>query len=302
MSTSIRAQPRRRMGERNNPFGYLFLAPALLLYAVFNVWPIFRGFAMAFTDYRFLYPDSRWDWNGLANFRELGGDPDFWKSLVIALRYTVMVLPATVVAALVIAVVISKVHRAASLYRWMVYLPVILPVAVTYLMFGEMYNVKFGFINNLLRGLGIANPPNWLGDPRYVLPSIAAADVWRSIGFPALLFLIGIYSINAELYEAAEIDGATGWAKFLYITLPLLKPTLALVLVLSLAVIGITAPMLLLTNGGPQDASRTIGLYIYQVALQLGDLRLGYASTMSLVVGLSSALLSLVIFRALREA
>ncbi len=302
MATSVRAQPRRGRGERNNPFGYLFLLPALILYLVFNVWTIFRGFAMAFTDYRFLYPDSRWDFNGIANFSEMIRDADFWESLVLALRYTAIVLPATLILALGIAVVISKVSRGASFYRWMVYLPVILPVAVTYLMFGEMYNTRFGLINNVLRDWGVARPPNWLGDPRYVLPSLAVADVWRSLGFPTLLFLIGIYNINSELFEAASIDGATGWQQFWRITLPLLKPTLALVLVLNLAVIGITEPMLLLTGGGPQDASRTIGLYTYQVALQFGDLRLGYASAMSLVLGLTSALISLVIFRKLREA
>src|ERR671916_3272883 len=100
MATSIRAKPGGRNGERNNPFGYLFLAPALILYLVFNVWTIVRGFAMAFTDYRFLYPDSRWDWNGIANFREMISDSDFWESLILALRYTLMVLPTTIILAL----------------------------------------------------------------------------------------------------------------------------------------------------------------------------------------------------------
>ena len=303
MATSIRAAfQRKSTGERNNPWGYVFIAPALLLYLVFNVWTIFRGFAMAFTDYRFLYPDSRWDWNGLANYQELIGDADFVESLLLALRYSLLVLPITMVLSILLALTISKVHRGANFYRWMVYLPVILPVAVTYLMFGEMYNEKFGLINNVLRGWGVERPPAWLGNPRYVIPALAVADIWRSIGFPTLLILIGIYNINTELFEAAAIDGATGWQQFWRITLPLLKPTLALVLVLNLAVISVTEPMLLLTNGGPQDASRTVGLYIYQVALQFGDLRLGYASAMSLVIGLSSALLSLVIFRTLRES
>lgn len=302
MATSIRAVVRKRTGERSNPWGYVFLTPALLLYLVFNVWTIFRGFAMAFTDYRFLYPDSRWDWNGIANFRELIGDADFGESLVLALRYTSIVLPATLVLSILLAVVISKIQRGANFYRWLVYLPVILPVAVTYLMFGEMYNEKFGLLNNVLRSWGVGRPPNWLGSPRFVIPSLAAADIWRGLGFPTLLFLIGIYNINSELFEAAAIDGATGWQQFWSITLPLLKPTLALVLVLNLAVIGVTEPMLLLTNGGPQDASRTVGLYIYQVALQFGDLRLGYASAMSLVIGLSSAIISLLIFRTLRES
>lgn len=300
MATTRR--PRARTRERSNPWGYLFIAPALALYLVFNVWTIFRGFAMSFTDYRFLYPDSRWDFNGIANFREMYNDSDFWESLVLAARYTVIVLPISLLLALFIAIIISKLKRGTNFYRWLIYLPVILPVAVTYLMFGEMYNDKFGFINSTLKNIGVARPPNWLGDPRYALPSIAVADIWRSIGFPTLLFLIGIYGINSEIFEVASLDGANGWQQFWYITLPLLKPTLALVLVLNLGIIGVTEPMLLLTGGGPQDSTRTLGLYTYQVALQFGDLRLGYASAISLVLGLSSALISLVIFRTLREA
>jgi multiple sugar transport system permease protein len=296
-----RERTREGAGGRSNLFGYVFIAPALILYLVFNVWTIFRGFAMAFTDYRFLLPKSRWDFNGLANFKEMISDPDVWQSLGVALRYTAMVLPTTLILAVLLAVVISKVRRGANFYRWMVYLPVILPVAVTFLMFGELYNFRFGFINSVLRNWGVKSPPDWLGDVSTVLPSIAAADVWRSLGFPTLLFLVGIYNINSELYEAAAIDGATGGQQFLRITLPLLKPVFALVLVLNIGVIGVTEPMLILTGGDPQNASRTIGLYVYQVALQLGDLRLGYAAAMSLVLGLASALISLIVFRVLRE-
>jgi ABC-type sugar transport system permease subunit len=228
-------------------------------------------------------------------------DPDVWQSLGVALRYTAMVLPTTLILAVLLAVVISKAHRGANFYRWMVYLPVILPVAVTFLMFGELYNFRFGFINSVLRNWGVKRPPDWLGDVSTVLPSIAVADVWRSLGFPTLLFLVGIYNINSDLYEAAALDGATGWQQFARITLPLLKPVFALVLVLNIGVIGVAEPMLILTGGDPENASRTIGLYTYQIALQLGDLRLGYAAALSLVLGLASALISLIVFRVLRE-
>ncbi len=302
MVPNIREVRRDNEDGRSNPFGYLFIAPALILYLVFNVWTIFRGFAMAFTDYRFLLPKSRWDFNGLDNFKEMLGDPDVRQSLGVALRYTAMVLPITLILAIFLAVVISKARKGAGFYRWMIYLPVILPVAVTFLMFGEMYNFRFGFIDSVLRNWGVKRPPDWLGDTTTVLPAIAVADIWRSLGFPTLLLLIGIYNINSELYEAASIDGATGWQQFWRITLPLLKPVFALVLVLNLGVIGIAEPMLILTGGNPENASRTVGLYIYQVALQLGDLRLGYAAAMSLVLGLASAAISLVVFRVLRES
>jgi ABC-type sugar transport system permease subunit len=116
------------------------------------------------------------------------------------------------------------------------------------------------------------------------------------------LFLIGIYNISQELYEAAAIDGAGWWQQLTRITIPLLKPTFALIIALNIGAIGATESMLVLTNGGPQATTLTLGLYIYQVAFQLGDLRLGYAAAMSLLLGLTSALVTFISFRLLRQS
>jgi ABC-type sugar transport system permease subunit len=294
---------RRRgaVGERNNPWGYLFIAPALGLYLLFNVWPIIRGFVMAFTDFRFIYPDTRWNFNGFDNFREMFSDDDFWNAVGVSLRFTAYVLPTTIVVSLLLAVVISKVNLFAGFYRWMIYLPVILPVAVTYLMFGEMFSGRFGFINAVLRDLGMRRPPNWLNDPDWALPALSMTDIWRGIGFPTLIFLIGIYNIGSDIYEAAAVDGASGWQQLKSITIPLLKPMFALVLLLNLATVPMVVdPMLILTGGGPQDTTMSLGLYAYQTAFQMGDLRLGYAAAMNLVLGLSSAVVALLAFRLLR--
>ena len=285
----------------NNLLGYTFIAPAMILYLVFNIWPIVRGLLMAFTDYRFVYPDTRWDFNGINNFTKMAGDKNVHEALGVALKYTALVLPVTIILALLVAVLISRVRHGASFYRWVVYLPSILPVAVSFLMFREMYGLKFGLISNTLRGLGMANPPNWLGDATYALPSIALAHLWIIFGFPTLLFLIGIYNIGSEVYEAAGLDGANGWQQLRWITIPLLKPTFALILVLLIGIIGVTDPMLILTAGGPEDSTRTIGLHIYQLAFVKGDLRLGYAAAISLVIGLFSALISAFVFRWSRE-
>ena len=285
----------------NNLLGYAFIAPAMILYLVFNIWPIVRGLLMAFTDYRFVYPDTRWDFNGVNNFTKMAGDTNVHEALGVALKYTALVLPVTIILALLVAVLISRVRHGASFYRWVVYLPSILPVAVSFLMFREMYGLKFGLISNTLRGLGMANPPNWLGDATYALPSIALAHLWIIFGFPTLLFLIGIYNIGSEVYEAAGLDGANGWQQLRWITIPLLKPTFALILVLLIGIIGVTDPMLILTAGGPEDSTRTIGLHIYQLAFVKGDLRLGYAAAISLVIGLFSALISAFVFRWSRE-
>ena len=287
--------------QRSNPFGYLFIAPALILFLVFNIWPLFRGFAMAFTDYRFFYPETRWDFNGIANFQELLTDKAIGQAFGVTLQYVLIVAPLLLIFSILLAVLVSKVKRGEGLYRWLIYLPAILPVAVTYLIFREFYNEKFGFINTVLRSVGVGAPPNWLGSVGTVVPAIAIVDLWKGIGFPTLLLLIGLYNIPSDLYEAAAIDGASVWQQFWRITLPLLKPSLTLVLVLNTGLIGVLEGMLVLTQGGPQNASRTIGFYIYQVAFRQGDLRLGYAAAMSLVVGLVSAGLSLIAFRTLRE-
>jgi len=285
----------------NNLLGYAFITPAMILYLVFNIWPIIRGLLMAFTDYRFVYPETRWDFNGIANFTKMAGDKNVHESIWIAVKYTVMVLPLTIILALLVAVLISRVRSGASFYRWIVYLPSILPIAVSFLMFREMYGLKFGLISNTLRTLGVVNPPNLLGDVTYALPSIALAHLWITFGFPTLLFLIGIYNIGSEIYEAASLDGANSRQQLFWITIPLLKPTLALIVVLLIGILGVTDPMLLLTAGGPENSTRTVGLHIYQTAFVKGDLRLGYAAAVSLVVGVMSALISAGVFRWSRE-
>lgn len=301
-SRSRGSRRRTGTGERYNLFGYLFIAPAMVLYLVFNVWPLIRGLLMAFTDYRFIYPDTRWNFNGFSNFVQMFETPLFWESAMVSIRYTLLVLPAVIVISLLLAIVISKIRRGAGLYRWAVYLPVILPVSVTYLMFGELYSYQYGLINTTLRGIGFDDPPRWLGDVQYVLPSLAVSDIWRSIGLPTLLFLVGIYNIGSDVYEAAALDGANGWQQFRTITLPLLRPMMAVVIVLNMAVIpAVVDPMLILTNGGPQDASLSLALNAYQIAFQFGDLRLGYAAAMNLVLGMSSAIVGLMIFWALRD-
>lgn len=301
MASRFRRSPREET-ERTNPWGYVFIAPALLLYLVFSVWPIFRGFIMAFTDFRFSYPDTRWDFNGLANYREMFHDKVFWTAVKVTLRYTLMVLPTTVVVALIVAVMISRVRVFAGFYRWMIYLPVILPVAVTYLMFSEIFNNRFGLVNVTLRNyFDMKRPPNWLADPHWALRAIASADVWRGVGFPTLLFLVGIYAISHDLYDAAAVDGASGWQQFRTITLPLLKPIFALILMLDFATIPtVVDPILIMTGGGPQNSTTSLGFYAYNNAFRLGDLRLGYASAINLVLGLSTAAVALIVFQALR--
>lgn len=307
MNTQITTQrgaggKKRSSFLRNDLPGYLFIAPAILLYLIFNIWPLIRGILMAFTDYRFVYPDTRWAFNGLENFVKLFESVKVREAAVVSAKYSLIVVPAVLILALFTAILISRVRRGSSFYRWTVYLPTILPVAVSFLMFRQMYAPNFGLINSFLRGLGVENPPFWLGEVATALPAVGAAHLWIIFGFPTLLFLIGIYSIGEELYEAASLDGASRWQQFVFITLPLLKPTTAMVLILIVpGVFGVTDPMLILTQGGPQGSTQTLGYYLYDIAFVRGDLRLGYASSISLVVSLVTAALVALIFRWSRE-
>jgi multiple sugar transport system permease protein len=287
-----------------NPLGYAFVAPALIIYLVFNVWPIVRGLAMAFTDYRFLVPGSEWSFNGLDNYVEMfTNDQLFWHSFRVGLTYTLLSFPAGLLLSLGVAALIAQIHspRAAATYRVIAYLPVVLPIAVAMLLWRQLYHVQFGYINYLLKAvLGVAEPPNWLGDAHWALLAVAVAGVWKAFGGDMLLFLIGIYGINRELYEAAAIDGANGLRQFWHITLPLLKPIFVLILALNAGIVSATEEVLVLTNGDPANATLTVGLYVYRTAFQMGDLRLGYAASMSLLLGLIHMALAGLVFKLLR--
>ena len=283
--------------QKQEWLGYLFIAPAVILFVMFNTWPLIRGILMAFTNYRFVYPETRWEWNGLANFERMLADPRVSLAFEVTLKYTLFVLPLALILAFFIAVLISRVNAGAAFYRWLVYLPAILPVAVSFLMFQQIMSGQFGLINETLRALGVADPPTWLQDRDYALFAVGAAHIWIIIGLPTILFLIGIYNIPTDLYEAAEVDGAAEWQKQLHITMPLLKPTFALVFILLLpGIVGVTDPMLILTQGGPSRSTMTLGYYLYQTAFQQGDLRLGYASAISLLVSVVLALITAVVF------
>ena len=290
-----------------NPWGYVFVAPAVILFLTFQGYPLLRGFLMAFSDYRWLIPETQglFALNGLANFREMMHDPEFFRSFGITLRYTVLYLPTLIVVSLFIAVMISKVRnpRMAAFYRVVAYMPVVLPVSVVMMMWRQIYHPQYGYLNHVLTALfKVENPPYWLGDPKWAMWAVLFPDIWKSFGYYTLLFLMGIYNIDPVLYEAAAIDGAGGWHQFRYITLPLLKPIITLVLVLTGGLASSTVSIMTMfdTSGGPAESVLTVGLYAYRTAFVIGDMRMGYAAAISLVLGLISALFSGVVFRLLR--
>lgn len=308
--TPAAAAQTSRLGRKRwgNAAGYLFIGPGVLLYVLFSVYPILRGLIMAFQDYRFLKPASRNplnSFNGLDNWIEMVHDVTFWHSLRVATLFTLGALPANVILGLACAVLIARIPnvRFATAMRVIAYLPVILPISVAMLIWSMIYEPSVGFlayfVTKIIPLWEVA--PRWLGFG-WALPATVVAWVWKQFGFYTLLFLIGIYGIPRELYEAAAIDGANGWRRFRHITLPNLKPVFTLVFVLSAGIVSATEQMLILTRGGPAEETLTTGLYAYLQAFTTtySDMRMGYAATISLVLGLIHMIAAGTVFRLMK--
>ena len=293
-----------RPGDR---LGYLFIAPAILLFLVFQGYPILRGLLMAFSDYRWLVPESQglFDLNGLDNYLAILQDETFFRSFAITLKYTSLYLPLLLILSLGTALLISKVRqpRLAAFYRVVAYIPVVLPVSVSMMMWRQIYNQEYGILNGFLRGvLGLSSPPMWLSDPAWAMTVVLIPDLWLGFGYFTLLFLIGLYNIDTTLYEAAAIDGANGWQQLWFITLPLLKSIITLVLITTGGLASAVVPILTLFHipAGPEQSMLTVGLYSFRTAFSLGDMRMGYAASMALVAGVYSMLFSALVFKLLR--
>jgi ABC-type sugar transport system permease subunit len=296
-----------RQEKRGNLLGYIFISPAILLFLIFQGYPLIRGIQMAFSDYRWLVPETQgfFNLNGLENYKTMLQDEVFFRAFGVTLKYTLLFLPLLLMLSLGTALLISRVRnpRLAGFYRVVAYIPVVLPISVSMMMWRQIYNQEYGFLNYFLETVfNIQNPPMWLSDPAWSLPAVLIPDLWLGFGYFTLLFLIGLYNIDGTLYEAASIDGANGWKQLIYITLPLLKPIITLVLITTGGLASAVVPVLTLFTvpAGPNQSMLTLGVYGYRTAFSIGDMRMGYAASMALVTGIFSMVFTAIVFKLLR--
>jgi len=285
--------------------GYLFIGPAVILFFTFSGYPILRSLYIAFSDYRYLVPGYE-PFNGLNNWIEMAHDKEVIAALGRSVEYTAIYFVLNFAASFLVAVLISEVHnqREAGFYRVLAYLPVVLPIAIAMLVWRQLLNPEFGYGAYAVKQILGKSAPDFLRDPRWIVPVLATAASWKQMGTNVLLLLVGLYNINRELYEAASIDGAGWWRRLFSITVPLLRPTFTIIFVLTGLVLGANEESLIFfstTDRGPEDAGLLLGRLAYETAFRLGDLRWGYAAAMNLLVGLIAMALSAVIFRALRS-
>src|SRR5579859_4526913 len=274
---------RRRGGyaaQRRQAFtGYLFIAPAMLIFGVFTLLPVLIALYLSFTDYDVF---TRMNWIGLANYQDVFDDEYFWRALWNTVTYTVWSIPLAMVLGLGLALLLNQRLRGLGFYRTVYYVPVVTSMVAVAMIWVQLFDPLYGVISNALEGLGIKGV-DWLGDPRLAMPSIIAVSVWQVLGWNMLIYLAGLQSIPEYLREAAAIDGANRWQTFWRITLPLLQPTTFFIFVTSfINAFQVFDVVYVMTQGGPAGATTTLVHEIYNSAFRAFDM--GYAAAMSFVV------------------
>jgi len=253
----------------------LFILPALIGFLVFMVWPTLRGIYLSFTKFNLLTPPK---FNGLDNYIRMIQDPVFWNALKVTIYYVIVNIGVQTIFALVIAVMMQRLTRKTWL-RGIVLTPYLVSNVVAALAFLWILDYQLGIFNKFLSAIGLDKIP-FLSDSNWVIPTIALINVWHYVGYTALLIFAGLQTIPETMYEAGRIDGAGEIRMFRSITIPLLRPIMALVLIIT--VVGsfqVFDTVAVTTKGGPVDSSRVLQYYIYDVAF--GRFQFGYASAMS---------------------
>jgi putative chitobiose transport system permease protein len=272
---------------------WAFLAPALLLLALSVLLPAVMALVISFSRTGLDVAEPL-QFVGLANLRRLASDPMFFRVAGTTFLYLIGIVPPIVVGSLALAVLVNRSLPAIHWFRGAFYTPYLVSLVVAAIAFRWLY-AENGLINGWLSALlgDLFNPIGFLTDPRLALPSVMLVTLWKGLGYFMVIFLAGLQGIPAELYEAAALDGSEGWRRHLDITLPLMKPYVSLVAVIS--AIGATKvfeEVFLMTQGGPADATRTIVYYVYEQAFS--ELEISYACTVGLALFLIVLLLSLV--------
>ena len=274
--------------------GYLFLLPNLVGFLIFTALAVVASAAISLTDWDLLSPAK---FVGLKNYQTLlTNDPLFRKVLLNTFYFTFVSVPLTIVISLGLALALNQGIRGLALYRAAYFMPVITAMVVVALIWRWFYNPDFGVLNYLLNQLGIRRPPNWLADQRWAMPAVMIMAIWKHVGYNMVIFLAGLQAIPSNLYEAASIDGAGRWERFRYVTLPLLTPTTFFVLIISLiGSLQVFDAVLVLTNGGPANATRTIVFHIWEQAFVF--LKMGYAAAVAWILFFIIFLITLVQWR-----
>jgi multiple sugar transport system permease protein len=285
-STTAQAQPPlaasgRSFWQRESALGWLLLAPVLVVMLILVVWPFSTAIWISFTD-KSIGRDA--NWVGLSNFAQVVSSPRFLRSLQNSLIFTVVAISLKFVLGMAMALVLNKAFFGRNFLRAYFLVPWVLPGFVAYMIWRWFLDPLQGVLNYALTDLGLTTfPLEFLSSPTWALPSVIVAHVWRSFPFFGVAFLAGLQNIPSEQYEAAAVDGANGWQKFLFVTIPGLRHVILVVLMLStIWTFNAFEPIFLLTGGGPADATMVSTVLAYGMGVV--NMRLGEASAVPVLI------------------
>ncbi len=269
-------------GVRGSDRGaYVFILPYVVFFCAFVAYPLVFSLVLVFNRWNIVTP---MEWIGLKNFDRLIGDALFYRSLLNTLTFLVIHIPLQVAVALALALLLNTGVRLRGLLRAVYFLPVVVSGVAVTILWQQIYSFDEGILNNILHAAGLPSVP-WLVDPRVAMSSIAIMATWKNVGIYVVLFLVGLQNIPRELYEAASLDGARPFTQFLYVTLPMLNPTIVVIVVLStIGGFSLFIEPYVLTGGGPMQSTLSGMLYIYNQAFSFGHM--GYAATLGFVYAL----------------
>ncbi|MCH6469048.1 carbohydrate ABC transporter permease [Sinomonas terrae] len=291
-----KAQPGRRRSRSDLGIALVFVAPALIGFVLFYLVPTVRGIYLSFTKYSTLsLADPKWV--GTANYEAIAKDPLFWNALGVTLEYVVINIVLQTALALGLALLMHRVAKS-TIIRGALLLPYLMANVIAALLWFWMLDYQIGIVNQIIEWIGLPRVA-FFGSEEWAIPTQALINTWRHMGYTALLIFAGLQAIPNQVYEAAHLDGASAGQTFRKITLPLLRPVLVLVLVVT--VIGsfqVFDTVAVTTQGGPINASRVIQYYIFQRAFTQHDF--GYGSALAVILFLILALVAFIQMKFLR--
>ncbi len=284
---------KRKLGSKRKEAltGLLFISPWLIGISIFTAYPIVASMIFSFSSYNGI---SSPVWIGLQNFRDLFNDEIFLKSIYNTLFLAIIGIPITQFLSIITAVLLNMEIKGQSIFRTLFFLPSIVPAVASALLWKWILNPEFGPVNLFLEKLGIPGP-GWLTDPLWSKPSLIILSCW-GIGGAMIIYLAGLQNIPKNLYEAAEIDGASKIKSFFKITLPMLKPVIIFNLVMGIiSSFQVFTNVFIMTNGGPENSTEVYALQIYRNAFQY--YKMGYASAMSWILLIITAFSVFLVFK-----
>lgn len=280
------------MAKKEELYFYLCISPWIIGFLIFIAGPIFASLFFSFCNYDVVTSP---DWVGIQNYKRLFSDPLFWQSLKVTSYYSLVSVPLGIALSLIIAILLNQNIRGLAWFRTIYYMPSVISGVAVSLLWMWIFNPEFGILNFLLWKLFHIQGPAWLMSEEWVIPALIIMSLW-GIGGDIVIYLAGLQGIPTELYEAAEIDGANSFNKFLNITIPMMSPVLLFTLIMGiLNSFQVFTQAYVMTGGGPHYASLFYVLYIYQNAFQFFSM--GYASALSWILFLIMLVLTALIFK-----